>query len=85
MNKKPVLFVAAVLAALAFSQHSSLAQVANVVEIVSADRDKIAGCEGPYRFDAAPLTPPPRVMYLFILPITGGMARVMLGIPTHIP
>ena len=60
MNKKPVLFVAAVLAALAFSQHSSLAQVANVVEIVSADRDKIAGCEGPYRFDAAPLTPAPK-------------------------
>ena len=36
------------------------AQVDNVLDIVSADRDKLAGCEGPYRFDAPALTPAPK-------------------------
>ena len=36
------------------------AQTYNVDEIVRADRNKAAGCEGPYRFDAAPLTPSPK-------------------------
>ena len=35
-------------------------QIYNVRDIVSADRNKIAGCEGPYRFDAAPLTKAPK-------------------------
>ena len=36
------------------------AQVENVLDIVSADRDKLSGCEGPYRFDAPALTPAPK-------------------------
>ena len=36
------------------------AQNRDVVSIVMADRDKLAGCEGPYRFDAPALTPAPK-------------------------
>ena len=36
------------------------AQVYDVLEIVSSDRNKLAGVEGPYRYDAAPLTPAPK-------------------------
>ena len=36
------------------------AQTMNVREIVAADRCKAAGCEGPYRYDAAPLSPSPK-------------------------
>lgn len=36
------------------------AQTLNVRETVAADHDKAAGCEGPYRYDAAPLTPAPK-------------------------
>ncbi|MBQ6576560.1 MAG: hypothetical protein IJL91_02280 [Bacteroidales bacterium] len=36
------------------------AQNRDVVNIVMADRNKLAGCEGPYRFDAPALTPAPK-------------------------
>ena len=36
------------------------AQTYDVLERVKADRNKAAGCEGPYRFDAAPLTAAPK-------------------------
>lgn len=36
------------------------AQNYNVREIVAADYDKAAGCEGPYRYDAPALTPSPK-------------------------
>ena len=36
------------------------AQVYNVRELVSADHRLAAGCEGPYRYDAAPQTPAPK-------------------------
>jgi len=36
------------------------AQVYNVLDIVASDRDKAAGCEGPYRFDAPALTSAPK-------------------------
>ncbi len=39
---------------------SAGAQTYNVREIVAADHDKAAGCEGPYRYDAEPLTPSPK-------------------------
>lgn len=46
---------------LAFTLGLSLnAQTLNVREIVAADHNKAAGCEGPYRYDAAPLTPAPK-------------------------
>ena len=39
---------------------SSKAQVYDVLDIVASSRDKMAGCEGPYRYDAAALTPAPK-------------------------
>ena len=45
---------------IAFLPLFAYAQVDNVIDIVSADRDKLAGCEGPYRFDAPALTPAPK-------------------------
>ena len=36
------------------------AQVNDVLDIVAADRGKLSGCEGPYRFDAPALTPAPK-------------------------
>ena len=38
----------------------AFAQTWNVEEILRADRNKLAGCEGPYRFDAPALTPAPK-------------------------
>ena len=35
------------------------AQTYDVLDIVASSRDKMAGCEGPYRYDAAALTPAP--------------------------
>lgn len=52
--KKIILLLAALLPLFAY------AQVDNVLDIVSADRDKLSGCEGPYRFDAPALTPAPK-------------------------
>lgn len=62
MNKKCAILAALVslMAALLCPSSPSRAQVPDVIGIVSADRDKIAGVEGPYRFDAAPLTPAPK-------------------------
>lgn len=51
-------YIAAILATL--SVISAGAQTYNVRGIVAADHDKAAGCEGPYRYDAAPLTPAPK-------------------------
>ena len=39
---------------------SMKAQVYDVLDIVASDRNKSAGVEGPYRFDAAPLTAAPK-------------------------
>lgn len=39
---------------------AAFAQVENVLDIVSADRDLQSGCEAPYRFDAPALTPAPK-------------------------
>lgn len=36
------------------------AQIYDVIDVVAASRDKLSGCEGPYRYDAAPLTPAPK-------------------------
>lgn len=53
--------LAALVAVLSFIFLPSLdAQVTDVLERVASDRDKMAGVEGPYRFDAAPLTPAPK-------------------------
>ena len=60
MNKSRTLIAIACMAFLATMQLPLQGQVNNVLEIVSADRDKIAGVEGPYRFDAGPLTPAPK-------------------------
>ena len=38
----------------------AVAQTWNVEEILRADRNTLAGCEGPYRFDAPALTPAPK-------------------------
>lgn len=35
-------------------------QVYDVLDQLASNRDKIAGVEGPYRFDAEPLTPAPK-------------------------
>ena len=39
---------------------SAFAQMRDVVEVVSADRNKLAGCEGPYRFENQTQTPAPK-------------------------
>ena len=36
------------------------AQTYDVLDVVASSRDKMAGCEGPYRYDAAALTPAPK-------------------------
>lgn len=56
MDKKKI-FAAIVAFAGMFSAG---AQTCNVRELVAADHDKAAGCEGPYRYDAGPLTPSPK-------------------------
>lgn len=43
------------------------AQTMDVREIVSADHGKAAGCEGPYRYDAAPQTPAPKAYEPFYI------------------
>ncbi|MBQ6286332.1 MAG: hypothetical protein IJK73_01580 [Bacteroidales bacterium] len=45
---------------LIFFSIPSFAQMNDVLEQVAASRDKAAGVEGPYRFDAAPLTAAPK-------------------------
>ncbi|MBO6249066.1 MAG: hypothetical protein J6N54_09665, partial [Bacteroidales bacterium] len=52
------LFVCA--ASLSFLPCPIQAQVRDVLDIVASSRDKMAGCEGPYRFDAQALTPAPK-------------------------
>lgn len=53
--KRVILTIAATLLAAGLG-----AQTYNVRDIVAADRNKAAGCEGPYRYDAAPQTPAPK-------------------------
>ncbi|MBR1926786.1 MAG: hypothetical protein IJ840_03405 [Bacteroidales bacterium] len=53
------IFVLACAASLVF-QGTVSAQVSDVIDVVAASRDKLAGCEGPYRFDAPGLTPAPK-------------------------
>lgn len=60
MEKTKHLIVIAAALAMTLIAESIHAQTYNVMEIVAADRDKIAGVEGPYRFDAAHLTPAPK-------------------------
>lgn len=55
---KKLLF--AFLLALPFVAAAQQAPIINVREIVASDRNKAAGCEGPYRYDAAPQTPAPK-------------------------
>lgn len=55
MTKRVFVLILAVLASVAVS-----GQIYNVRDIVAADMNKAAGCEGPYRYDAAPLTPSPK-------------------------
>lgn len=52
------LFVCA--ASLSFLPCPTMAQVRDVLDIVASSRDKMAGCEGPYRFDAEAPTPAPK-------------------------
>lgn len=53
--KRILLFVLALTASVGMN-----AQMYNVREIVAADYDKAAGCEGPYRYDAPAQTPAPK-------------------------
>ena len=55
----PIFLTASLVALLAFASSVS-GQVYDVLQIVASDRNKSAGVEGPYRFDAAPLTPAPK-------------------------
>lgn len=43
-----------------FMALSAFSQTYDVRETVMSDRDRASGCEGPYRFDAAPQTPSPK-------------------------
>ena len=53
--KRVFVLILAVCASVAVS-----GQIYNVRDIVAADMNKAAGCEGPYRYDASPLTPSPK-------------------------
>lgn len=57
-TKRLIIIVSAL--ALTLLSGSINAQTRDVMDIVAADRDKIAGVEGPYRFDPAPQTPAPK-------------------------
>ena len=59
-SRRISLFILACAAALTLSSTNINAQVNDVLDIVAASRDKMAGCEGPYRFDATSLTPAPK-------------------------
>lgn len=59
-SRRISIFILACAAALTFSSTNINAQVNDVLDIVAASRDKMAGCEGPYRFDATSLTPAPK-------------------------
>lgn len=60
MEKTKHLIITAAALALTLISYSIKAQTYDVLDIVAADRDKIAGVEGPYRFDAGPMTPAPK-------------------------
>lgn len=55
MMKRFLILILAVCASLTVE-----GQIFNVRDIVAADMNKAAGCEGPYRYDAVPLTPSPK-------------------------
>ena len=55
MNKRLILVLL-----LALTGLQALCQTYDVLDIVSSDRQKNAGCEGPYRCDAPALTPAPK-------------------------
>ena len=55
-----IIAIACSAASLVASSTQLHGQVLDVLDQVAASRDKAAGVEGPYRFDAAPLTPAPK-------------------------
>ena len=59
-TRRLIITIACATAAI-FSTFSPLnGQVYDVLDQVASSREKAAGVEGPYRFDAAPLTPAPK-------------------------
>ncbi|MBQ8061682.1 MAG: hypothetical protein IJ205_07075 [Bacteroidales bacterium] len=59
-TRRLIISIACAAAALVFSSSPLNGQVYDVLDQVASSRDKAAGVEGPYRFDAAPLTPAPK-------------------------
>ena len=55
-----LLIVLAFIAGQVVFPQAATAQVNDVLETVSSDRDKLAGCEGPYRFEAVSMTAAPK-------------------------